>query len=412
MLNPRRTQRNRDQLDVQITLIPRAFQFLFVAVALLMGAAGYWSVFGVLPTKAAGEGLIVSAGYQLRVAQSEAEGRIQSIAVAIGDEVDADDAIAELDQSGLEIQISEAQAAVDDLTARYNAIRTQLTAQIADHETTNAQLEAIYETSLQEIEEGQSRLAAFLEGEESLQEQGLATRSTVISTLVSQQNMAVQLATLKTQHAERLRDLADLKTESALRIDAAEEQLDAGTRELERLEALRARDTLVRAPGPGRIEEIRVSIGQNVTQDTTIATIAQSGGGAEVIAFLEAAEARRVTVGMPVQVVPSSINKAQYGSMRGRVSTLSPEPVSIAYASALLRNAALAQQLTESGTSYLARIELFEDRTSASGYEWWSGQGPSFPIDEGSLAQVDVILEERAPITLVIPAFRALIGLG
>ena len=139
-------------------------------------------------------------------------------------------------------------------------------------------------------------------------------------------------------------------------------------------------------------------------------TLVHGGAGFEVIAFLKPDLARRVEIGMPAQVVPASVSKAEFGAIRGTVSSVSSAPVSKSDANNLLRDEQLAERMTSGGETYLARIGLAEDTTSASGFKWWSGGGPQFRIKAGTLAGVEIVLMERAPVTFVVPALRQLLG--
>ncbi len=66
--------------------------------------------------------MIVLADQQVFTVQSENSGRIGKIAVATGDDVSAQDVLAELSQSDLEIRISVAREAVDDLETKFEAL--------------------------------------------------------------------------------------------------------------------------------------------------------------------------------------------------------------------------------------------------------------------------------------------------
>lgn len=406
----KKTRRTQDNLDTRITLIPRAYSFALGCLFLSAMAVGLWAVFGSIPIKARGNGMIVLADQQVFAVQSENSGRIGKIAVATGDDVSAQDVLAELSQSDLEIRISVAREAVDDLETKFEALNERLTAEVTEHEETYEDLRALYSSSITEVDQGREKAAKFLADEEQLVKQGLATRSAVLGNLVSYQNAVVQLANLRIKLADAQQALADFKDKVAGRIDDSEEALDAKRRELEKLETMRTIDNTIRAPGAGRVEEIRVVLGQNVSATTVIMTLVHGGAGFEVIAFLKPDLARRVEIGMPAQVVPASVSKAEFGAIRGTVSSVSSAPVSKSDANNLLRDEQLAERMTSGGETYLARIGLAEDTTSASGFKWWSGGGPQFRIKAGTLAGVEIVLMERAPVTFVVPALRQLLG--
>ena len=63
------------------------------------------------------------------------------------------------------------------------------------------------------------------------------------------------------------------------------------------------------------------------------------------------------------------------------------------------------------GNELEVRTRLETDSGTASGFVWTSGDGPELRITAGTSARTTVTLEERAPITLLIPALRGWLGL-
>jgi HlyD family secretion protein len=76
-----------------------------------------------------------------------------------------------------------------------------------------------------------------------------------------------------------------------------------------------------------------------------------------------------------------------------------------------LRNSELTNNLMGDSSPLLAKIEVVIDRKTASGFAWWGGQGPPFAVTRGTRVAVDVHVERRQPIALIIPALRRVLGL-
>jgi HlyD family secretion protein len=55
--------------------------------------------------------------------------------------------------------------------------------------------------------------------------------------------------------------------------------------------------------------------------------------------------------------------------------------------------------------------DLKPDTTTFTGYQWSSSQGPNLKISPGTTATVRVKVEERAPITFVLPILRSSSGI-
>jgi HlyD family secretion protein len=94
--------------------------------------------------------------------------------------------------------------------------------------------------------------------------------------------------------------------------------------------------------------------------------------------------------------------------MRGDVIYVSEAPISKAKINALLRNAELSAEFAQQGQPYLCRIDLIEAPNTVSGFAWWRGRGPPYPVTTGTRARISILVDERAPITLLLPTLAAL----
>ena len=97
--------------------------------------------------------------------------------------------------------------------------------------------------------------------------------------------------------------------------------------------------------------------------------------------------------------------------MRGRVLSITEFAISNAELNTILRNPQLTDNLMGASSPLLANVAVFLDKSTPSGFAWWSGQGPPFRVTRGTVVEVDVIVERRTPIALIIPALRGLLGL-
>jgi hypothetical protein len=90
----------------------------------------------------------------------------------------------------------------------------------------------------------------------------------------------------------------------------------------------------------------------------------------EVVAVIGHDMAKRVLPGMDVQVRPTTVKKEQYGSMRGRVASITDRGVSTDELHAVLRNLELTKSLMNGASPLLAHIDLFGDPNTESGCLW------------------------------------------
>lgn len=364
-------RRSHEALDTRVTLIPRVHRLLVTVLALLLLAALSWGFLGSISSTVRGDGVLMPLGQHIRVAQALSPGVVNTVMVDVGDTVTAGQVVATLRQPNLEAEIQATQQRLDIQSREMQARSEQFSDELGGLEATAA-----------------DQLRQLQEGAESIP---------------NSQQRELETAELQSRLVA-----FRLQIESHLQADrVAVAQIEA------ELAALRARHEFARqivSPIAGEIYELRVVAGQAVESGDIAAVFDGSAQQLEVLSFMEPEHARLVTEGMPAHVVPRTVEEAEYGSMRGEVTFITSHPMSRQALNTWLRNPDLVDELVQAGGPYLARIELFVDPDNPSGFQWWSGTGPSFPVAAGTLADVDVIVGEQAPIVLAIPSLRAFVG--
>jgi HlyD family secretion protein len=114
---------------------------------------------------------------------------------------------------------------------------------------------------------------------------------------------------------------------------------------------------------------------------------------------------------MPIQVTPDSVERERYGAIVGTVRSISPFPVSLAEAENVVGSREMAEALVSGGYRIQVVADLEADPSTFSEYRWSSSRGPDFAITAGTTTRARVAVEERAPITFVIPILKAAAGI-
>lgn len=165
------------------------------------------------------------------------------------------------------------------------------------------------------------------------------------------------------------------------------------------------------SPVTGKISSIQKSLGNSVTQGETIATVVTGTEELDCIIYVPSELGKQVKDGMTVQVTPTYIKREEYGSMIGTVVAVSPFPVSASKIQATLQNENLVKTFSEDKSPIELRVVLKKDKNTKSGFAWTSSQGPDKIITQGTMISARVIIERKKPISLVIPAFKSILGL-
>ncbi len=180
------------------------------------------------------------------------------------------------------------------------------------------------------------------------------------------------------------------------------ERLEQGT-VIARIVTDEGTSVVVKSPMDGIIAAVLVRAGGVTDRGTALATLEPSGSAAVVVGFLPAGPGKRVAPGMQARISPSSVPRSQYGTITGRVTSVSPVPVSPERVILVVAgNASLADYFLTEGPVLEVTVDLDRDDTTASGYHWSTGGGPPEKITMGTLAEVQVVLSEAAPISRIL----------
>jgi hypothetical protein len=128
--------------------------------------------------------------------------------------------------------------------------------------------------------------------------------------------------------------------------------------------------------------------------------------GEELILFLSVSEGKKIKKDMPVIVYPSTVNRQEVGHMEGKVTGVSDAVISAQEMINQLGDQSLAQVFQQIGPVIRVSCSLEKDGNTASGYKWSSKKGAEIELDEGTMVQADIVTDEKAPITMLIPLLK------
>lgn len=399
-----------EQLDVMMQITsPRTWLALY-ALGGLVVLVILWSIFGKIPTKVAGQGILIRGDAVLAVT-SPASGQITEFKVRPGDQVKPGDVVAVIGQSGLELRIANQRQRLATLIADDAAARE------ADAENLRqslAALEAELASVRQSIVDYQADIAALTERlgvQEQLVQRGLLTRNTVLATR-SQLNTTQQA---KARAEVRIAEIATQRTSLERGVRERGEQrvnqIEEAKRQLVELEGQRDNTAVIRSPFAGRVLEMTVSTGDVVGPGRQVLTLENEEQSLEAFIYVAAMEGKKIRPGMEVRVSPSTVKAEEYGFMKGEVRAVSDFPVSGEALNRVLRNQTLVESLSAQGAPVEVIVKL-KPADTPSGFEWSSSQGPPAQVYSGTMSTAQVVVEERRPISLVIPIMRSALGAG
>lgn len=115
------------------------------------------------------------------------------------------------------------------------------------------------------------------------------------------------------------------------------------------------------------------------------------------VATFDPKDGGRAEVGLGAQVEPDTVLRERFGGVVGEVREVAATP--------------LPPETPGGRCKIQVTIALERDPDTVSGYAWSSSKGPPRPVMGGTTCSVTLRLEERAPITFVLPYLRSVVGL-
>ena len=383
----------------------------FVVVAVILAGVVVWSVVGRLPSHVPGHGMLLAEGGRILEVNVRGNGTLRALNVRVGEQVQAGQVLGEIGQADGERELRTARETVAERTRDLDRARVLgMQEATARRESIARQREAL-ELRGQLGEQREQVLRQRLRQTEALFRERIVTQNEVLGL---QQELATVLQERSNAISERARlgaEELELGRLAEQRVREAELALaEAGRRAAALEESLQEATRLI-APVSGQVTELRALQGAQMRDGQAVLTIENRGTGLEGVAFVGAASGKRITPGMAVRVAASTVRREEYGTLIGRVVSVSDFPVTLDAIRALVQNDDLARSFMERGPPYQVVIALERDAGTASGYRWTSSRGVGVSLSSGTTLNADITVELRRPIDMVIPALRDLLNL-
>jgi hypothetical protein len=163
----------------------------------------------------------------------------------------------------------------------------------------------------------------------------------------------------------------------------------------------------VTSPYSGRVVELRTSVGTVVNVGSPLVSLEALNQGQkklEAVLYIMASDGKKVRPDMLAEITPSTVKREEFGFIPSRVTYVGKFPTT---QQGMMRTLSSEELVKEFGQSPVieVRVEMQEDPTAPSGYQW-SSKGPDTTVEDGTPCSAKIVTEERRPISLVIPLFK------
>lgn len=124
------------------------------------------------------------------------------------------------------------------------------------------------------------------------------------------------------------------------------------------------------------------------------------------ILYVPVSKGKSIKAGMEVKVYPSTVNKQEYGHINAVVNKVGDYVTSTEEMRNMLGDDSLIQSFKNDGPVMQIQCSLKRDESTVSGYEWSNKKGAKVELVPGTTVNADIVIEKKAPITMLIPLLR------
>jgi HlyD family secretion protein len=399
-----------DKLDV---LIPCRSWLILLGFLLFISLSVFWGIYGSIPTKVEGKGILLASGGILNIFAPGA-GRLTEIVVKPEQIVKKGDTLARIDQPELRKEIEIARERLLEFSERNRVTQVLRQNERASQLDLLQKRRANLLDSLSVLKSQKKSVEERRGQQEQLQQKGLLTKQAVNESQREVQRLDGQIREVEHQLKQLPAETLDLTNRQARESLQWEAEIAEASRSIELLEKRRELSSGIIAPESGRVLEVMAAEGDLVNLSQAIFSLEPQGadqGLLEAIIYVPLKDGKQVKPGMTIQITPASVKREEFGFILGKVTTVSPFPATAQGMQSVLGNSQLVQTLLAGGAPLAVRANLLADSTSPSGYRWSSGKGPVLTLTSGTLCDTAIVVREQAPITLVIPTLKEYTGL-
>jgi HlyD family secretion protein len=432
-----------ERLDQLLRVVDRKSWLPLLALGLLVAVAVSWALFGRIPVNVHGKGILIVPREIVEV-QSPGAGYLASVRVRVGDVVERGQVLAAIHRPDLETRLELEQGRLADLESQIRAdhvlrltreLREGLPVEQNEIDTDNplellrTVAESLRRKELADIAREREKLGEQLREARDLQDsmkRRLSEQRELVQSKILAKHDVIDAQEDYTESLDRVLELeAQMRTlrtqelqveerylDRSQRITDREQEIADVRREIHRLERQRDQEASVVSERPGRILEISASAGEFVSPGSRIGAMAVSHGGGPLtsLSYFTVKDGKRLDIGQRIQVTPDPVERERYGSIIGRITEISAFPVTLAEAEEMVGIKGVAETLVSGGYRMQVQAELQRDETTTSQLAWTSSRGPEMAFSGGTTTTVRVAVEQRRPITFVLPTLRAAAG--
>jgi HlyD family secretion protein len=348
-------------------------------------------------------------------AASKVTGIVDTIYVHLNQKINKGDLIAYIYQPDLDIQEKTLKDELDSYVNTHKRMLQLETTNLNDSLTAfdhqMNQLKDSIELTNQQIKIYQVLADSY----QTLYNKGIVSEQDFDQANITVLNAQAALKTQNVQLQSIIKSISDSKTNYQSTIEQRELNINNQKSQIEQMNQRREQEGKIFAPCSGTVCEISVAKGQNITVNQTVVLIEEHQDSdtsvaenstvveVEAVIYVTSINAKKVLPGQQTLISPTIIRPSEYGTVTGKVRSISDYPVTQDRLTSMLPNSVLEQQFLTQGSVFEIHITMDRSANSPSGYHWTGGEGPDIRLNSGTLTNAMICVEQRRPISYLIP---------
>lgn len=400
-----------DKEQGMLELIPIHQWSLLVLLGLSLFILLLWSIFGTINTRVYGTGVLIPGTGKLYTVSPKYSGVIQEFLVKVGQSVEKGEVIAKIDASYLREQIKNKKIYIANLEQEKEKVAREIKGQRESFSLYQQKLISTLDEKEMFSKKYKTYLETFLEKIKTLKERGDLTSPEYEKYnndyYKASENLSETLMDIsKTSLTEEEKYLDLFEKIAELRLKLIEQKNDLLNLEIEFKDK-----RYVRSEVNGVVMSVMGGTGKYIAAGKPLLSLAPHSTEKVVYTLFRAFNGKKIEKGMTALSSPTFVNKYQYGSINGTVESINLYPSD---KDSILSDIISESWLTQMGFSgdamIVAKIKLKTVDGEKEKYQWTSSGGPRYPVNSGSFFSIEIDVQKQAPITLVIPLLRELLG--
>lgn len=382
-----------EKLNEPSTLIKPAYWFLLLGLSSFCSYVILWSIFGRIPVRITGSGVIHHPSNRVSI-HSEINGRL----------------VQYFDGNNKCFQKGQAIARIDPYELRLKK------------RTLQKEINHLSEIELPKMQEFNATEYRIEDEQLKLLDSELRRHQSLLNAqAISLDNFNEKLKAYKRLESS----LASNRNQRKLRITKQEQGLILKKADLFSLEEKISKFSNIIAPSSGCIVSHNKHVGDLVQAGHTISELSKSNVSTPLLsyAYFPSSDGKRLLVGQDLRITPMTTKPQRHGGIVGTILSISQQSVTKQSLQQKFNDDRMVSYISNSAQSSLSKTSdgpsplievvtsLSLDPDSISGYDWGGGLGPNLKISSGTTTIVKVIVEQRRPISYVIPILRDMTGI-